>query len=366
MVHHSLISGDRCNASLIGYLLTALLAGVLCVYDVFASTCNAAENNMSDLTKTMQPVCLGRLVVEIPTEAKTDGWDQKVDDTKIESLDSPSPNRKSFDAKVAQREKQLKASPHETDGVLFKERIHLTPDSDLLVYRKDSSDTYIYQLDALYWWPTFEYLFHVETGNKYLAEDIEGITKLVKSFTPMSTTELISLPPGLCIEHGVLTGSEFRGESVVLAGRIDEYPGLGFSFSTESTSQPPEEPRLIARIERSFGMGDKVGKEMTAATKFLRKRIRQLNGQDGEELVMRATIDGITHMSADAEFYGEPNSLDKPNIKVSLSDQDRDDNTHLPYSKILSEKEFLALWDTMLNSIKPRPKNQWGADSIKK
>ena len=67
------------------------------------------------------------------------------------------------------------------------------------------------------------------------------------------------------------------------------------------------------------------------------------------------TIDSVTSYEANAEFYGEPNSLDKPNIKVSLSDQDCDDNTHLPYNKIVSEKEFLALWDTMLSSIKPHP-----------
>jgi hypothetical protein len=114
------------------------------------------------------------------------------------------------------------------------------------------------------------------------------------------------------------------------------------------------------------GQGDKIGKEITAATKFLRKGNRKLNGQDGQELVMRVTLDGKTSYEAMAEFYGEPNSLDKPNIKVSLSDQSHDDNTHKPYGKNLTEQEFLALWDAQLNGIKPRPKNQWDADSIKK
>jgi|GEM_PF-5414410 hypothetical protein len=345
-------------------LLSALLAVALCGCDLFVTPVNTGEIIMSELTKTMRPVCVGRLVVEIPAVAKINGWSQKVDYTKIESITPPSPNRKSFDAKIAQREKQLKTSPHETDGVLLKNKTQLSPDSFLFVYREDSSDTYLYQLDAFFWRPSFEYKFHARTADEHLAEGIDGISKLVKSFIPMPTTDLLSLPPGLCIEHGVLTGNEFRGESVTIGGLIEEYPGVYFSFSTESTSQPPEEPRMIARIERSFGMGDKVGKEMTAATKFLRKRKRQLNGQEGEELVMLATIDGVTHMSADAEFYGEPNSLDKPDFKVSLSDQSHDDNTHLPYNKILTEKEFLALWDTMLNGIKPRPKNQSGADSI--
>jgi hypothetical protein len=321
---------------------------------------------MSDITKTMQPVCLGRLVVEIPTVAKIRGWSQNVDDTKIESLDHPSPNRKSFDAKIAQREKQLKTSPHETDGVLFKNRIRLSPDSELLVYREDKFDHYQFQLDALFWRPKFEYLFHTRTTDKYFDTGMARISNVVKSFVPMPITDLMRLPPGLCIEHGVITGSEFRGESVAIAGNLDEYPGAGFTFSTESTSKPPEDPRLIARIERSFGMGDKMGIEITAATRFLRKGKRKLNGQAGEEIVAVMTIDGVTSYEANAEFYGEPNSLDKPDITVSLSDQTHDDNTHKPYNKNLTEKEFLALWDALLNGIKPRPKNQWGADSIKK
>jgi hypothetical protein len=366
MVHHSLISDDRCNASLIGYLLTALLAGMLCAYYVFASPCNAAENNMSDLTKTMQPVCLGRLVIEIPTEAKIREWSQNVDYTEIKSIDTPSPTRKSFDTRIAQRERFLKTSPNDADGVLFHNRIHLTPDGDLLIYRKGKVDHRIYQLDVQLWHPSFEYIFHKEISNEDLTEGVDVITKVVKSFIPISTNDIMGVPSGLCIEHGVVTGSEFRGESVAISGLLADYPGVRFSISTQSTDQGPEEPRMIARIERSFGMGDAIGKEVSAATRFIRKGNRKLNGQEGQELVMRATIDGITHMSADAEFYGEPNSLDKPNIKVSLSDQSHDDNTHMPYNKYLTEKEFLALWDALLNGIKPRPKNQWGADSIKK
>jgi hypothetical protein len=347
-------------------LLPALLAASLWSYNLYATPINTGERNMSDLTKSMQPVCLGRLVVEIPTVAKIRGWSQNVDDTKIELLDHPSPNRRTFDTNISQRVRQLKMSPHDTDGVLFKNRLQLSPDSELLVYREVKSDRRMYQLDAPFWRPSFEYLFHTETTNKYLETGIERITKVVKSFIPMPTTDLMSLPPGLCIEHGVITGSEYRGESVAISGRIDEYPGAGFSFSTESTSQPPEEPRMIARIERSFGMGDAIGKEATASTRFLRKSKRKLNGQEGEEIVAVMTIDGETSYEANAEFYGEPNSLDKPDIAISLSDQTHDDNTHKSYGKNLTEKEFLALWDALLNGIKPRPKNQWGADSIKK
>jgi hypothetical protein len=82
------------------------------------------------------------LAVEIPTVAKIRGWSQNVDDTKIELLDHSSPNQKTFDTKIAQREQLLKASPSDSDGVLFKNRIRLTPDRELLIYREDRFDHY--------------------------------------------------------------------------------------------------------------------------------------------------------------------------------------------------------------------------------
>ena len=339
------------------YFIYALLLAALCGCDRFITPIHTGEKIMSELTKTMQPVCLGRLVVEIPTVAKIKGWGQKIDDIKIESVSPPSLNQKAFDAKVAQREKQLKTSPHDTDGVLLKNKIQLNPDSVLLVYREDKTSTRTYQLNAMFWRPTTEYEFIIGASNKYLDEITESITKLVKSFTPMSTADLLILPTGLCVEHGVFTGNEFRGEAVSIAGRIDGYPGLGFSLSTQTSSKPPEEPGLIARIDRSFNMGDDLGKEITAATRFIRKGKRKLNGQPGEELVAVMTIDGMTTFEASAEFYAEPNSLEKPIIEISLSDQTHDNNTRKPFNKNLTEKEFLALWDSLLNGIQTRQRN---------
>ena len=349
-------------------LAIALLATTLCGCELFAAPINQGKNNMTELTKTMKPVCVGRLVIEIPEVAYIKGWDQKIDDTNIESISPPSLNKKTFDAKVNHREMILKTSPHDTDGVLLKSKIQLSPNSVLFAYRKDKTDRTLYQFDVLFWQPKVEYRFYSDATNKYFDVGIEETSWVARSFIAMPTTDLATLPPGLCIEHGVITGAdnEFRSEHVAVSGRIDAYPGLTFSFSTESASQPSDDLTMIQRIDRSLGMGDAMGKEVSAATRFIRKGKRKLNGQDGEEMVLVATINGITHMEAKAEFYAEPKVLDKPIIEVSLSDQTHDNNTHQPFNKNLTEKEFLAMWDAMLNGIKPRPKNTWGGDPGKK
>lgn len=170
----------------------------------------------------------------------------------------------------------------------------------------------------------------------------------------MSTLDITHLPPGLCIEKGVMTGSAVRPEEVAVSGHIDQYPGLRFSFHTETAGKPYNDPTMLDRIGHSFGLGDLLGKQISASTKFLRKGKRSLNGQKGEEMVAVITINGETSMKANAEFYPAPNTLDKPMIEVSLSDQTHDDNTHVPYNKNLTQEEFLVLWDALLNGIKLR------------
>ena len=346
---HRLIQHSRRH--FFGALFAAALGGCT----LFSTPINAGGKNMTELTKNMQAVCVGRFVFEIPSVARIKGWTQNVDDTKIETISRPAMNKTAFENKIAQRVTLLKTSPHKTDGILFKDKIQLTPDSLLFVYRENESNRRIFELEAWFWRPALEMKFHAGISNEDLVEGIDDISKVVKSFSPVPISDMTRLPPGLCIETGVITGSVPRGEAVAVSGRIDQYPGVTFSFSTQTQSKPHEDPTMIDRIARSFGLGDRLGKEISASTTFLRKGKRSLNGQKGEEIVAVITINGETSMKANAEFYTEPKTLDKPTIEISLSDQTHDDNTHKPYPKNLTQEEFLALWDALLNGIKLRP-----------
>ena len=335
--------------------ISALFAATLSGCALNSTPINAGAEDMTELTKNMQAVCVGRFVFEIPSVARINGWDQKVDRTKIETISRPAINKTAFENKIAQRVTLLKTSPHKTDGILFKDKIQLTPDSQLFVYRENESNRRIFELEAWFWRPALEMKFHAGISNEDLVEGIDDISKVVKSFSPVPTSDMTRLPPGLCIETGVITGSVPRGEAVAVSGRIDQYPGASFSFSTQTASKPYDDLTLIQRNDRSFNLGDRLGKEISASTTFLRKGKRSLNGQKGEEIVAVITINGETSMEANAEFYTEPKTLDKPSIEISLSDKTHDDNTHKPYPKNLTQEEFLALWDALLNGIKLRP-----------
>lgn len=347
------------------YAVASLLLGLLCGCQIYTTPVKTGEKIMSELTKTMQPLCVGRYNIEIPRVARIDGWSQELDSTKIETISPPSLTQKIFNAKVVQFETRLKTSPHDTEGTLLKNKLIPTANSVLFAYRKDKQEQNLIKLDALYWHPTFEYFFKSKTTNKFHDAGIARVSKVVKSFVPKTEPEQVNLPPGLCVENGVFIGSEFRGESVSINGSIDDYPGYAFLFSTQSTDKKHEEPGLISRITASLSMGDSIGNEVSAATRFIRKGKRSLNGQPGEELVAIGTIEGKTYYEANAEFYGEPYTLEKPDLTISMSHQTHDENTHEPYKKTLTEKEFMALWDSLLNGIRPRTSSLWG-DAAKK
>ena len=316
----------------------------------------------SELTQNMQPICVGRLILEIPAVANINNWQHEVDFIKIISITPPSPSQKSFDAKVNLLETKLKNSPHKTESVRLKTKIQLSPQQVLFVYRENDIVSNMYELEGLSWHPNLEYQFKDSTTNKYLDVSIAGISKLLKSFTAVPNMDSTNTPAGFCLENGVLTDTDkdFRGEDITIKGDAKSYPGLEFEFSASSTNKKFDDKTLLQRHESSYGLGDAMAQIMIGGTKYLRKGKRTLNGQSGEELAAVIKVDGETSMHANAEFYGEPNVLDKPMITLSMNYDPSEDDTQQEKKKTLTEKEFLALWDALLNSIRPRTNSLWG------
>lgn len=319
---------------------------------------------MSELTKTMRPVCVGRLIFEIPAVATLEDWRYEVDFIKINSIFPASQNQKTFDAKVNQLENKLKTSPHKTEGVQLKSKTQLSPERFLFVYRKDSKNTTGYKVEAMFWHHATEYQFEKYTANENLENVVARISEQLKNFVAIPNMTPSNAPPGFCLDNGVLTdigmNTGFRGEVISVEGRIENHPGLEFKFSASSTNRKDEDPTLLDRIDQSFNFGDAIGIAIKNSTRFIRKGKRNLNGQSGEEYVLINKLDGETNMGAKAEFYGEPNVLNKPYTSLSITYRTPTDSTQTPNSKTLTEKEFLALWDSLLNGIRPRTNSLWG------
>ena len=197
-IHHKLIGLK--HEVVITVLKTAVL--IACVF--ISTHTNAGEKKMTELTKNMQPVCVGQFEVSIPLIARIKGWSQNIDDTEIDSITPPSQSKIAFDDKIAQNETKLISTPHKTGGVLFNKKIQLSPEATLLVHRADRHDNFLYKLDAMFWSPSVEIIFHTKTTDSYLDDGIARISKVVNIFSPMSTANLMSLPPGLCLNNGVI------------------------------------------------------------------------------------------------------------------------------------------------------------------
>lgn len=343
-------------------LLTVLLVMLLSACNTFETPVHTGKKIMSELTKTMRPICVGRLIFEIPTVAKIDKWSHEVDYIKINSITPPSLNQKAFEAKVSQLETKLKNSPHKTEGMRLKTKTQFSTERVLFVSREDNSDTSGYSVEALFWHPNVEYQFEKSTANENLDKVVARISSQIKSFVAIPAMDPANAPPGFCLENGVLAGTstDYRSEDISLEAYIIDYPGLKIEFSASSTNRKYEDKTLLERHGASYGLGDVMAQIMIGGTKYLRKGKRTLNGQAGEELAAVIKLDGETSMHANAEFYGEPNVLEKPIIRLSMNYDLSEDNAQQVNKKTLTEKEFLALWDSLLNGIRPRTNSLWG------
>ena len=352
-----------CNGIVKSLLAISLLA-MFSSCNSFETPVHTGEKIMSELTKTMHPICLGRLTIEIPDAFVLEHWQYEVDYIKINSVSPPSLNQKAFVAKVDQLEKKLKTSPHKAEGVRMKSKMQLTPERVLFIYRDKENEINLYELESPIWQSNVEYQFKTTTTNKYLDSAINRITQISKSFVAIPNLNPSNAPAGFCLENGVLTdtskSTEFRGEDISVKGSIENYPGLEFEFSASSTNRKDEDPTLLDRIDQSFNFGDAIGIAIKNSSRFIRKGKRNLNGQSGEEFVLINKLDGEINMDASAEFYGEPNVLNKPYTSLSITYRTPTDSTQTPKSKTLTEKEFVALWDSLLNGIRPRKNSLWG------
>ena len=83
-------------------LLTILIGALLGACNSFANPVYTGEKNMSELTQNMRPICVGRLILEIPAVANINKWQHEVDFVKINSVTPHSLRQKTFDSKVRQ------------------------------------------------------------------------------------------------------------------------------------------------------------------------------------------------------------------------------------------------------------------------
>lgn len=304
---------------------------------------------MTELTTKMRTLCIGRYLVDVPTEAEVALGLAASDSNKIERIPSY-PDDVAYEAALQAREAELRTAKHRSEGVLFKS---LSKSVDgrhtVFVSRPDANDKYTYLVETFVHAQPAAWRVYYRTGDEYLKQTIQQIGEIALSLSPR---ELSAVPtvPGACISDGLLVRSPVESEEYVGGARIKS---LSWSLSIATETSGPRDskmfPDLFHRVDDAIdaaGPGSGIRK--------VRRAKVTVDGRSGQEYIGLYPDRRQFILDAKLEAYGNAKPQ-QPTIILSMEVWLAPEGAIGDGRKYLSQEEALAVWDAVVKSIRPRP-----------
>jgi hypothetical protein len=311
------------------------------------------EHVMTELTQTTHPYCVGRFLVNIPKQAKPGPISQRIMDMgEIEVSTAISKNQ--YLGMVEQKEAELRATPHKKEGTVLHEVWHPNGlDATVFFYRDDDLNTLDYSILAYLWDDKTLYIFNYGASNDKVEAAKNDLLRAFALIQPRDNNQ-IPTAPGTCIERAFVPGKGYRDEDIGLGLDIPEYPDAGIGLAIRSTDKPDTEG-LLDMVDRHMKGINIQYPNLHVIT--LRRGSRTVSGMPGEELiqVLKGNKNDLNNpndsFSAIWEFNGIAKSMTQPNVSFRMDYTISSD----PKTPRLSQEQLLALWDTVVGSLRPRP-----------
>jgi len=334
-----------------------LFAGALLTF--CGATKSQAQENAMKWMETPASFCIGRFQLLMPNTLKSK-WEKYIYNAdNIETLPGLSINR--FKEIVAKRERELLANKREdiTRGILRKTSIPwlekaISPDSDsrLLIFQEASSQDIAggFVTEGYVWRDGTVFVLKSSADEDKvavaIADDSDKIGRIKARNNRAVPTE-----PGFCFDGGIMTGGTKFYETATAYYERPSTPG-GVIFGIEMRPNVPSDDKLLDRVPKLMQMmGD-----LTSHTQTLRQSERPLAGLDGQEMLTKISVGGITAYYFIWEAKGEPASVLHPNTHIELRIGGEENmQTYKRESAVLNEEDALTLWDQILQSFRLRP-----------
>jgi len=309
------------------------------------------DHPMTQLTKNMQTVCFGRYLMDIPATAEFSMGSAEIDDIQI-THKGIVPNEVVFRNQVKQRETELRAQKHDTEGTRLREELGINEGKQrMFVYRGNNFSTSLSFVETTSLSNRNLWLIHYEAAD----EDVPEVKNLIARFaTNLQSRDMLEIPktPGFCIKNGFISSVGKESENLI-AGIQMELPVFSITIKSETSGPRERGNTLWDRVERAekdvneiYGIKLPIG--------VVRRAEVQVDGRKGQEYVTITPEKGIERFNAKAEIYGDATPK-KPTFKIEMDaawvkNPSKDQKKHM-----LSKEEALALWDSILKNIRPRP-----------
>ncbi|QRX84026.1 T6SS immunity protein Tli4 family protein [Glaciimonas sp. PAMC28666] len=316
--------------------------------------------------KNPRTLCIGRFVIDIPTEMqlKTDEYHY----AGHELRSTPSVMRYSFDHIVNERVAVLLSKKRKdysgktvllTDIPWLETNMAIESNSRLLVYNETSRDRLrLSYMSEGYVWSNDTLLFATPLTSFEMIEDAIDVAKDVLPRVSGRLNTEISTKPGFCFDGGLVKGLQKYNESVTAYfERPSTLGGMIFGIETRPTVKVDD--KLLDR--KSFFV-QALGK-LIGHTSTIRDGERTVAGMDGQEWLLKVTAGAITAYNFVWEFKGqiandgEPMHVTQPHayLQLRVGGETRDAKTNARQTSALTEQEALDLWEALLQGTRLRP-----------
>lgn len=340
-------------------LLVAVVAALTCTLAAGAAW---DTYKVARMTEKMKTVCVGRMLIDLPDEARVELYGARIDGFVVEAFaESP----EAFKTRVAAREAEIRAKPDRlgasnnmesardvrTDtGLAGKIFVHGRNVTEGSAAKGLELERYHYEGVAL------EAHVHANgisidvTADDYDPGRAGNLARLVGQLIANPANSIPS-EPGFCIDRAYVRDplKAEQGEQVTMAAKLPSHLDIGINFDTIAGAKPDAQG-LLERNDESHARAP-----VAVNMRFTRLRAapRTIGGLTGDELVERVIEENFVLVYGfQWEMNGTVDDVLTPALSLIMATGRGDEG---PISSSLSQHAAVSLWDRISSSIRTRP-----------
>jgi hypothetical protein len=340
--------------------LIVLLAALVCAASWAASQVRSMRDRseVAQMTEKMKTVCVGRYLVDVPAQAQVRFSSAILDGF---SIDTSEEGDVEFRERVAAREAEIVARGTAADG------------SGGMVEARDlripgmSGRTLIYGRNRGYWfedghrvddeWVAVEIHAHTEGLSLTLSAKSADHGRAASAEALLARLQVrgkdeVPASPGFCISRAVFVEPlpAHKSEHMVMHLGLPGHPDLALTLASIAGGAPGA--GLLERVAQTEA---DTKAEVLLRMRKLRERKREINGIDGEEVLVRASeFNFTTTYGFSWDASGLQDDLLQPFLSLELQTGMSERPGGKPVETSLHEDALLTLWDSIASSIRLR------------
>jgi hypothetical protein len=320
------------------------------------------NEKVARMTQKMKTVCIGRFLIDLPEETRLELRAPRIDGFDISSVDE---SEADFQARLAQREAKLRATPDRLGGYRNLESVREVKTDNGVVgkifvhgytVREGTRNRGLEQERYRFEGIALEAMLHGQgvsfslAANNYNPDIIENLPKLVAKLVPNPHNQ-IPTEPGFCIDRAwfrdPLTADQ--REEIMMSAQLPSHPDFEFLAILAAGNKPAAQSLLERRAARPSILS--VAERWRISV--LRGAPRTIGGITGDELVKRVTeMNDAVVYSFWWEVAGTEENVLVPHFVFQMTTGEGN-NERVPSS--MSQDGAMALWDKISSSIRLRP-----------